>query len=180
MILIGAGKGDDELVSNDSAPQRDPQAVSKFIERYAADLVESGVPRQPARVFVALLASDSGRLTTAELAEILRLSPAAISGAVRYLTQVKMIGREREPGSRRDHFVMWDDDWYEMAMRRDQFLSSWMASLREGVDALGTDTPAGTRVAETLAFIEFLHEEMPVMLEKWRKRRDELRAARDL
>ena len=34
-------------------------------------------------------ATDSGRLTAAELAELLQISPAAVSGAVRYLTQVE-------------------------------------------------------------------------------------------
>jgi hypothetical protein len=88
-----------------------------------------------------------------------------------------MIGREREPGSRRDHFVVWDDNWYEASMRRDQFLTSWAEALREGVDVLGAGTPAGTRIADSLAFIEFLHQEMPLLLERWRRRRDELRAA---
>lgn len=163
-------------MSETASPQRDPAAVTKFIERFASTLVEAGLPRMPARVFVALLAADSGRLTTAELTKMLQISPAAVSGAVRYLTQVKMIGREREPGSRRDTFVVWDDNWYEAGMRRDQFLTSWADALREGVDVLGTQTPAGTRVAESLAFIEFLHEEMPTMLARWRERRDELRA----
>src|SRR5262245_40609736 len=106
-------------MSAESSSRRDPESVSKFIERFASDLVDAGMPRLPARVFVAILASDSGRLTTAELADTLQISPAAISGAVRYLTQTRMIGREREPGSRRDHFVVWDDNWYEMSMRRD-------------------------------------------------------------
>lgn len=166
-----------ETVGESAIPERDPAAVSKFIERFASALVEAGMPRMPARVFVALLAADSGRLTTAELAEILQISPAAISGAVRYLTQVRMIGREREPGSRRDHFAVWDDNWYEMSMRRDRFLLSWLDCLGEGVDVLGADTPAGVRVAESLAFVEFLHEELPSMLERWRAHRDRLRAA---
>ncbi|HEU5158627.1 MAG TPA: MarR family transcriptional regulator [Streptosporangiaceae bacterium] len=164
-------------MSETAIPGRDPAVVTKFIERFASTMVEAGMPRMPARVFAALLAADSGRLTTAELAETLQISPAAISGAVRYLTQTRLIGREREPGSRRDHFVVWDDNWYEASMRRDQFLTSWADCLREGVDILGRDTPAGVRVAESLAFIEFLHEEMPGMLARWRERRDELRAA---
>ena len=44
--------------------------------------------RMPARVFAALLASDDGALTSAELGEQLQVSPAAVSGAVRYLAQV--------------------------------------------------------------------------------------------
>ena len=53
----------------------------------------------PARVFVALLVSDDGRRTAAELAEMLKVSPAAISNAVRYLQQVRLAVREREPGN---------------------------------------------------------------------------------
>ncbi|HEY7486067.1 MAG TPA: MarR family transcriptional regulator [Streptosporangiaceae bacterium] len=165
-------------MSAEPSPQRDPEAVSKFIERFASTLVNSGVPRMPARVFAAVLAADSGRLTAAELADILQVSPAAVSGAVRYLAQVSMVDREREPGSRRDHVVVRDDAWYEMLMRRDQALKQWEDSLRDGVDALGEHTPGGARVAETLAFLEFVHTELPSMLTKWREHREKLRAAR--
>jgi hypothetical protein len=81
------------------------------------------------RRYARLLATDSGRLGAGELAESLRISPAAVSGPVRYLA------------------------------------------------ALGETTPAGTRMAETLAFFEFVSEEMPAMLERWRERRDKLRAS---
>jgi hypothetical protein len=46
-----------------------PPAVPRFVERFAALVSEAGVPRMPARVFVALLTADSGRLTAAQLAE---------------------------------------------------------------------------------------------------------------
>ena len=68
------------------------------MERFASVLTESGFPRMPARVFAALLATDSGRLTAAELAALLHVSPAAISGAVSYLVQVNLASREAEPG----------------------------------------------------------------------------------
>src|SRR5689334_8994349 len=92
--------------------QRDRQAVLRFIERFAASLTEAGFPKMPARVFAGLLATDSGRLTAAELADLLQVSPAAISGAVRYLAQVNLATREREPGSRRDYYQVHDDVWY--------------------------------------------------------------------
>lgn len=50
----------------------------------------------PARVFTALLVADDGKLTVAELAEMLQVSPAAVSNAVRYLQQTRLV--EREPG----------------------------------------------------------------------------------
>jgi DNA-binding transcriptional regulator GbsR (MarR family) len=150
---------------------RDEQAVARFIEDFASALAEGGVPRMPARVFAALLATDSGRLTAAELAERLRVSPAAISGAVRYLTQVALVSREREPGSRRDHYRLLNDLWYEASLRREPLLTRWERSMQEGMEALGADTPAGARLAESKAFFEFLQDELPAVLERWRARR---------
>lgn len=157
---------------------RDPEVVRRFVERFASDLVEAGVPRMPARVFAALLSSDSGRLTAAGLSEMLEVSPAAISGAVRYLTPLHMIRREREPGSRRDVYVADADIWYEAILNRDRIIPRWQNSIREGVEVLGPDTPAGERLAETLAFFDFMHEELPEFLAKWQKIKAERRAAR--
>ena len=81
-----------------SAPEaKDP--LFDYIERFAAVLVAAGFPPMPARVFVALLITGSGRLSAAELAGILRISPAAVSGAVRYLIQLGLVHKERVPGS---------------------------------------------------------------------------------
>ena len=146
-------------------------AAARFIERFASVLVESGVPRMPARVFAALLTIDSGRLTASELAELLQISPAAVSGAVRYLTQVSLITREREPGSRRDVYRLHDDEWYEAIVRREPLLNRWERAVRDGVDAVGPGTPAGERLAETADFFRFLQDEMPKLLVRWREQR---------
>jgi DNA-binding transcriptional regulator GbsR (MarR family) len=112
-------------------------------------------------------------MTAAELGDLLQVSPAAISGAVRYLTQLDLVRREREVGSRRDVFQVSDDVWYEAVFHKDQTLQRWSAPLEEGVEALGPDTPAGRRLNETLAFFRFVHKEMPEMLERWRVYRKE-------
>lgn len=158
--------------------KRDHQAILRFIERFASILTDAGMARMPARVFSALLATDSGRLTASELADLLRVSPAAISSAVRYLVQLNLAAREREPGSRRDHYYILDDVWYEAELRRDQMIVRWESAAREGVEALGADSPAGTRIAESLAYFEFLQKETPAMLKRWREHKARLRAAR--
>lgn len=148
---------------------RDPEAVRQFVERFASALTDAGLQRMAARVFAAMHTTDSGRLTSAELAEMLRVSPAAISGAVRYLNQFNLIRREREPGSRRDQYVVENDAWYEAVVHRDEAILRWQTSAREGIEALGADTPAGRRMAESLAFFEFIYEELGVLVEKWQK-----------
>ncbi|MFE2275806.1 GbsR/MarR family transcriptional regulator [Streptomyces sp. NPDC059454] len=156
-----------------SGTARDPEAVSRFVEHFAAQLVEAGMTRMPARVFAALLASDTGVLTSAELGEQLKISPAAVSGAVRYLSQVRMVSREREPGSRRERYRVHGDQWYEALTNREAVLKRWEDALREGVTSLGAETPAGRRLAETLAFFEFVDREVVAMMERWRAHREE-------
>jgi DNA-binding transcriptional regulator GbsR (MarR family) len=148
-----------------------------FIERFAAALNQSGFPRMPARVFAALIATDSGMLTAAELAELLKVSPAAISGAVGYLVQVNLASREAEPGSRREHYRVHNEVWYEAIASKDRTLERCERSLREGLEAVGQRTPAGERIAETIAFFEFLQAELPKLLHEWRRRRVGLRSA---
>jgi len=163
----------DSLALGDGSDAREGSdvAVSRFVERFAAVMVQSGLPRMPARVFATLLATDTGRLTAAERAERLQVSPAAISGAVRWLSQFNIVSREHEPGSRRDHYRVDNDVWYEVSIRRDQNLARWAACAKEGVEVLGPDTPAGRRMRETLDFFEFVQSELPAMFERWRRHR---------
>jgi DNA-binding transcriptional regulator GbsR (MarR family) len=159
--------------------ERDPEAVRQFVERFASALTEAGFQRMHARVFAVLHGTDSGRLTAGEIAERLQISPAAVSGAVRYLTRFNLIRREREPGSRRDHFVVENDSWYEAIVNRDEVLLRWQNSAREGIDVLGADTPAGRRMADSLAFFEFITEELNELITKWQKVKNERQAAKD-
>jgi DNA-binding transcriptional regulator GbsR (MarR family) len=144
-----------------------------YIERFAAVLVAAGFPPMPARVFVALLITDTGRMTAAELAGRLRISPAAVSGAVRYLTQVGLVHKERVPGSRRDYYQMPANMWDDLLRMRDQVMSRWAAQAREGTDLVGPDTPAGGRLAEQAAFLEFVSKELGEVIARWEKYRRE-------
>ena len=146
---------------------RDPAAVGQFVERFAAVLVEAGIPRMPSRVFAALLVTDAGTLTAAELSGQLRVSPAAVSGAVRYLSRFGLVSREREPGSRRDRYRVVSDSWFEASAQRDGVLASWESAAREGVEILGAGTPAGRRFAESTEYFSFLRKELTGMLARW-------------
>ena len=121
----------------------DREAVARFVERFAAALTDAGMPRMPARVFAALLVTDSGRLTAAELAEQLQGSAGSISGAVRYLIQTQLVDREREPGSRKDHYRVRDDVWHAATVRRDDNLRRWQAALEDGIAAVGRGDACG-------------------------------------
>lgn len=139
--------------------------VDRFVERFAATLVGAGFPRLAARVFVALLVSEDGRLTAAELADRLRASAGGVSGAVRYLVQLRLIDVERDPGTRRHVYVV-DGSWYESTVTANPFLDKGEADLRDGIALLG-DSPAADRLAETLDLIRFLRTETAAMMQRW-------------
>ncbi len=149
------------------------------MERFASVLVEAGIPRMPARVFAALLATDSGRLTAAELSAQLQASPAAVSGGVRYLIGVGMVSREGEPGSRRHHYRVPDHVWDEVVSGRDRLMARWTAVLREGISLLGRDTPAGVRLADSVQYFEFVSAELPRVLARWQEHKAALDRAAD-
>jgi DNA-binding transcriptional regulator GbsR (MarR family) len=142
-----------------------------YTERFSAVLVAAGFPPMPARVFVALLVADAGRLSAAELAGVLRISPAAVSGAVRYLIQLGLVHKERVPGSRRDYYRMPGGMWDSLIRQRDQVMARWTALVREGIDLVGPDTPAGERLAEQADFLEFTSKELSGVLDRWEQHR---------
>ena len=134
-------------------------------------LTDAGFPRMPARVFVALLCTDSGRLTASELATAVQGSAGAVSGAVRYLVSIGLVDREHLPGSRKDLFRVRPDAWHAALVRRDAMVHRFTRTLADGVAALGPDTPAGRRLAETREFFAFWQREMPALLERWEAHR---------
>ncbi|MFG2006066.1 GbsR/MarR family transcriptional regulator [Spirillospora sp. NPDC048911] len=160
--------------ASNTAPDavRDDEVVLRFIERFTSVLAESGWPRMPARVFVALMVTDSGALTAAELAQMLQVSPAAVSGAVRYLTRFHLAIREREPGSRRDIFRVRDDAWQDALASRDALLAQYSSSFAEGADVVGPESAAGRRLTEATEFFEFVRKELDGLMDRWRAHQD--------
>jgi DNA-binding transcriptional regulator GbsR (MarR family) len=144
------------------------------VEKFALLLTDAGMPRMPARVFSAILAAQDGGMTAADLAETLKISPAAVSGAVRYLIQVRMVERGRRPGERRDHYFIGDDTWFSTVGERDKLFQTLADALDEGAEAVGAETVSGRRLAEIRDFYRFLGKEIPQLVHRWM----ELRAKR--
>ena len=156
---------------------RDERAVAAYVERFGNVLTEAGMPRLASRVFAQLLADDDGRMTALELTEALDVSPAAVSGAVQYLTQTHLIGKERERGSRRDVYVVHLDAWHDAMLSRDRLLSQMESSVRSGLDAVGgVGSAAGRRLAVSVEFLDHIAREMATMHASWERRRAQITA----
>lgn len=147
----------------------DEGAIAGFRERFAQILVESGMPRMAARVYAELLVTDSGKLSAAKLAERLGVGASAISGAVKYLVQVRLVERGREPGDRHDFVRIHEHTWSHFISQSDPVLVRVQAGADDGVALLGLDSPAGRRLDETSRFFAFMREEIRQSMAKWHR-----------
>ncbi|MBB5776735.1 GbsR/MarR family transcriptional regulator [Nonomuraea jabiensis] len=155
----------------------DEGAIAVFQERFAQIMVESGMPRMASRVYAALLVTDSGKLSAAELAERLGVGASAISGAVKYLVQVRLVERGREPGARHDFCRIHEHTWSHFVSQSDPMLARVQVGADEGVAVLGLDSPAGRRLDETRRFFAFIREEVNQSMAKWRRLQEAEREA---
>jgi DNA-binding transcriptional regulator GbsR (MarR family) len=146
----------------------------RFVERMGGALTEAGLPRLPSRVFSALLVDEDGRMTAAELAAVLEVSAGGISGAVKYLSQVRMVRREHERGSRRDLYVVDDDAWHAAMLRTDQAYPPMIAAVDSVLADVATDDPARRRLVLTREFLAFVDGELADLARRWEARRTEL------
>jgi len=149
--------------------ERDTAAIGGFIERFAGILYGAGMPRMPARVFAALLAADASQLSAADLAAVLGVSPAAVSGAVRYLGQVGLVATAGEPGSRRLSYSVPDEVWAQLMETRNSLLARMRATLLDGAALLGGGTPAGERLTRSARYFEFVLDELALVHDRWRE-----------
>lgn len=147
-----------------------------FIDRMAAEFVAQGFPRIPARTLMALTGTPDGRLTAAQLADAAGASPAAISGAVRYLELLGMVRRLTVPGTRKQLYALDDEHpWYAVSLTRQGVYDSILRTLRGELERL-PEGPVHERVADMIAFYSYVEQRLPQLYREWQ--RDQARPAR--
>lgn len=153
---------------------QDEAALAEVMEHSAAVLTAAGFPKMPARVLMALTVTETPGLTAAELAERLDVSPAAISGAVRYLQTLGIIRRLSQTGSRRDRYEI-PSDWYALMVRNSPIYGVLADQAEAGLAAVGDpDSPATERLRDMAGFYRFVQGRLPQMIAEW----EQVRSAR--
>lgn len=142
-------------------------------EQAAAMLTAAGMPRMPARVMMALVAAPDGGYTAAQLAERLGVSPAAVSGAVRYLQGLHVIQRRSRPGERRDRYAFVHDPFYRSIVGNLPVYERLSDYIDDIAGEHADEPDAQERAAELAAFFRFLSTRMRQIVEEWHEHRRE-------
>ncbi|WP_286057266.1 GbsR/MarR family transcriptional regulator [Mycolicibacter virginiensis] len=139
-------------------------------EQLALTLTGLGLQRMTARVLATLLFTEQSTMTMGELAEKLRASAGAISGAMKMLTAVGLAERVPVPASRREHYRLRDDAWAVLFTNQNVTISAMQDAAAAGIAAIGADHPAHHRLTQMRDFYTFLLAEIPALLDRWRER----------
>ncbi|CAM5366362.1 MarR family transcriptional regulator [Streptomyces spiroverticillatus] len=136
---------------------RDPEAVRAYEETFTTVQMAGGMPQMMARVMAALMVTDSGSLTAAELARHLQVSPASVSKAVAFLDSQGLVRREKDD-RRRERYTVDDDIWYQAMIASARSTGQVVGTAREGVAVLGPGTPAAVRLENVARFMDYVSE----------------------
>jgi DNA-binding transcriptional ArsR family regulator len=136
-----------------------------FEARLVAVLGEKGVPRMASRVMASLCIADCESLTAAELVRRLEVSPASVSAAIAYLTDLQLIRREHD--GRRDRYMVDSDAMVRTSMASALTMDRWARVSHEGAILFG-DSVAGVRMAKMGMFLEKFTEDMVASIDRWR------------
>ena len=128
-----------------------------------------GIPPDARSGLAFILADDESAYTAAELARGGDVSSAAISAAVRYLTDTLLVVRERNPAGRGDLFRVRDGHiWGTIQAARLPMLDRIIESAAEAVGLRPPGSAGGARVEETRDHVTFIREDARGLDERWR------------
>ncbi|QKJ20726.1 GbsR/MarR family transcriptional regulator [Microbacterium hominis] len=170
---------DDTRDSGDGQPRDDGDTAhpgarhpgAEAAEQAAAMLAAAGMPRMPARVMMALVGSPDEGYTAAEIGERLGVSPAAVSGAVRYLQTLRLVQRLSRPGDRRDRYDLADDAWGGVITSNAPMYARLGELMEQIADDNGDAPTSATRARTSADFLRFLADRMPQLVVEWEQTR---------
>jgi DNA-binding MarR family transcriptional regulator len=142
--------------------------LQEAAEELALILTNHGMQRMTARVLATLLFTEQPTMTMGELADRLRASSGAISGAIKMLMSVGLVERVPAPASRRDHYRLRDNAWAVLYTNQNEVLAAMRKAAEAGIAATGSGSLAGQRLIQMRDFYAFLLAEIPALLDRWR------------
>ena len=132
----------------------------------------AGMQPAAARVMGLLFVSSTPQLTFDEITELLQISKSATSNAINLLIQTGQIEYTTFPGDRKRYFKLKISNWREGFKKKIEVMTGFQVLLREVLELRKEENTACdcSNLEEVVNFLEFLHQELPKLMERWEKR----------
>ncbi len=138
-------------------------------EQLALTLIGNGLQRMTARVLAMLLFVEQETVTAGELAELLEASPGSISTALKALSAVGLVEKAPAPGSRREHFRFPNEGWATLMSTQNAVVRQMQDAAEAAIQTVGRKSLAGQRLADMQDFYAYVMDELPAVIDRWRK-----------
>lgn len=138
-------------------------------ERLALTLTEGGLQRMAARTLAVFLFTDAETVTMGEIADQLGVSAGSVSGSVKSLLSVGLIERLPAPGSRREHYRLREDAWATLFSTQNTVVQLMLQAAETSIATTAANDPAHRRLSQMRDFYQFLFQEIPTLLDRWRQ-----------
>lgn len=140
----------------------------EFIEDVGQYMSGLGVPRMAGRMWAWLLLTDPEPQTAEQVANRLRASRGAVSGAARVLTANGLIRRSRRAGDRREFYAVPSDSVQVMMGSYEPRVRALRELAEEGLDLVSDrPPPAGTGLRTMRDLCIVFEAEWPSILERF-------------
>ena len=144
----------------------------KLIERVGVAHEREGLPPAVARILGLLLVADETEHTFEEIQAELGLSKSAVSNALNFLLMSKSIEYITRPGDRKRYFRSALHIWPDHLSVKLKGMLEIKAVLNEVLAQRTPQTEEFNRhLADLLDFMGFMHQEIPLIIEKWKASR---------
>ena len=143
-----------------------------FIEDVGQYMSGLGMPRMAGRMWAWLLLTDPEPQSAQEVAERLRASRGAVSGAARVLTANGLIRRSRRPGDRREFYAVPSDSVQVMMGSYEPRVRALRELAEEGLELVADrPPPAGTGLRTMRDLCIVFETAWPSILERFNEER---------
>lgn len=155
------------------------EARRQFIQETGVLMEDYGLSQMAGRVLGALQVCQPPYMSHDELTESVQTSKGSISIATQMLLRFGVIERLSLPGDRRHYYRIRPGIWMDMYALRPVHLQRHTELAVRGLKALeGEPVEAKERLLEMMVFFDFIEEETPQFIARWKARYPELRSKR--
>lgn len=135
-----------------------------------------GVPRAAGEMVGYLMACDPPEQSAGEIGAGIHVSPASVSSNMRLLIGLGAVEPKSRRGDRKTYYRMKQDGWVAM-VQAELTAFGELAAMGRRIKAIGS-LPRGDGLDDMIAFSDFWQEELPILMARWRERRQSVREER--
>ncbi len=153
----------------------DSTNIKQKVEELGIFFESTGLTPMEARVFALLLLSDPPEKDFFAIQDFLQASKSTISNALKRLMNEGRVNYTTKPGDRKRYFRVSPNDWLNQIQEQFSSVAPFVKTMARVVDIRkDMDSPEFNKQLNNIQnFFEFLGEELPRMMTRWKAGQEE-------